>query len=272
MARPHVETGGQETVAVRATRRTAGAGRVGSSDVPDPQFFLLAGATVVLGAVVQSSVGLGLGMVAAPVLVVLEPSLMPGALLITNATMAMLTLTGDWRDVDWRGLGWALPARLIGSVAGAWAVAVMDARLLGGAVGGMVLLAVAASVVGDLRVGVRPATLLTAGALSGVTGTATTIGGPPMALLYQHEQAARVRGTLGAYFLLGILMSLAVLAGAGELGWTQVRTGLSLFPCVAAGFLIGRPLRRRFGTDGLRTALLAVVSVSGVLLVARAVF
>jgi uncharacterized protein len=242
-----------------------------SSVVPELQFFLLAGGVVLLGAVVQSSVGLGLGMVAAPVLVILEPSLMPGALLVTNATMALLTLTADWRHVDWGGLSWALPARVLGSVAGAWVVIVLDPRLLGGAVGLMVLLAVAASVWGDVRVGLRPATLMTAGTLSGVTGTATTIGGPPMALLYQHEPADRVRGTLGAYFLLGTVLSLLVLAAAGEFGVTHLKTGLLLFPCVAAGYLVGRPVRRRFSTAGLRTALLTVVTASGLLLLTRSV-
>lgn len=239
--------------------------------MPELQFFLLAGAAVLLGAVVQSGVGLGQGMVAAPVLVVLEPSLMPGGLLVANASMAMLTVTTDWRDIDWRGLGWALPARVVGSLGGAWAVAVMDPTWLGGAVGLMVLLAVAASLWGDVRVSIRPASLMTAGTLSGVTGTATTIGGPPMALLYQHEPASRIRATLGAYFFIGTVLSLVVLAGAGELSVPQIQTGLLLFPCVAAGFLIGRPIRRRFSTAGLRTALLAVVTLSGTLLLGRAV-
>ncbi|THA25842.1 sulfite exporter TauE/SafE family protein [Streptomyces sp. RKND-216] len=238
--------------------------------MPDPQFFVVAGLAVLVGALVQSCVGLGQGMVAAPVLIVVEPSMMPGGLLVANASMAMLTVTTDWRHIDWRGLGWALPARVVGSVGGAWVVAVLEPTVLGAAVGVMVLLAVAASLWGDVRVGIRPGTLVTAGTLSGVTGTATTIGGPPMALLYQHEPASRVRATLGAYFFIGTVLSLVVLAGAGELTVPQVQSGLLLFPCVLAGFALGRPTRRRFGTDGLRTPLLAVVSLSGILLLGRA--
>lgn len=238
--------------------------------MPDPSFFLAAGVAVLLGAAVQSGVGLGLGMVAAPVLVFLDPSLMPGALLVTNASLPMLTLAADWRHIDLRGLGWALPARVVGSVAGAWFVGVLDPRVLGGAVGVMVLVAVAASLRGGARVAISPATLLAAGTTSGVTGTATTIGGPPIALLYQHEPAPRVRGTLGAFFLGGTLLSIIVLAGTGELTALQVKTGLLLIPCVVAGFALGRPLCRRISTKALRAALLSVVSVSGVLLLARA--
>jgi uncharacterized membrane protein YfcA len=238
--------------------------------VPDPSFFLAAGVAVLLGAVVQSGVGLGLGMVAAPVLVFLDPHLMPGALLVTNVSMPMLTVAADWRHIDVRGLGWALPARVVGSVAGAWVVGALDPRLLGGAVGVMVLVAVAASLRGGTAVAISPRTLLAAGATSGLTGTATTIGGPPIALLYQNEPAPRVRGTLGAFFLGGTLLSLAVLAGTGQLTAVQVKTGLALVPCVVAGFAIGRPLCRRISTRGLRAALLSVVSVSGLLLLARA--
>jgi uncharacterized membrane protein YfcA len=238
--------------------------------VPDPSFFLAAGFAVLLGAVVQSGVGLGLGMVAAPVLVFLDPSLMPGALLVTNLTLPILTVVADWRHIDVRGLGWALPARVIGTLAGAWVVAAIDPRLLGGLVGAMVLLAVAASLRGGSRVSITPATLMAAGTTSGITGTATTIGGPPIALLYQNEPAPRLRGTLGAFFLCGTLLSLTVLAATGQLSAVQVKTGLLLVPCVLAGFAVGRPLCRRISTQGLRTALLSVVSVSGVLLLARA--
>ena len=46
--------------------------------MPPTTVFLVSGIAVVLGALVQSGVGLGLGVVAAPVVTLLDPSLMPG--------------------------------------------------------------------------------------------------------------------------------------------------------------------------------------------------
>jgi uncharacterized protein len=239
--------------------------------MPDISFLLIAGTAAFCGAAVQSGVGLGFGLVAAPVVAFVEPSLVPGTLLIATLSLPVMTLWSEWRHIDWHGLAWSLPARIPGALIGTWLVVVMAPRALGAIVGAMVLLAVAASLWAP-RLHITPFSLMAAGMTSGVAGTATSIGGPPMALLYQHETAPRVRGTLAGFFLVGTLMSLAVLASAGELHTEQVRAGLLLFPFVIAGFAAGRPLRTRIGTHGIRVALLCVVTVSGVALIFRSMF
>lgn len=238
--------------------------------MPDLTYFLIAGAAVLLGSLVQTGVGLGLGMLGAPVLVLLEPSLMPGALLTATTLLPLLTVCTEWRHIDWPGLAWGLPARIPGAVVGAWLVTVLEPEVLGAAVGASVLLAVAASVWGHGPVRVTPVSLVAAGAAAGVTGTATSVAGPPLALLYQHQPAPRVRATLGGFFLGGTVVSLLTLAAAGELTVRQLNTGFLLMPCVLAGFLLGRPLSRHLDTAGTRAALLVVVAVSGAVLLSRA--
>lgn len=238
--------------------------------MPELQFLLVAGVTVLLGSAVQSGVGLGLGLVAAPVLVVLEPSLMPGALLTATVVLPLLTVCTEWRHIDWRGLAWGLPPRIPGAVAGAWLVGVLDPRILGAVVGATVLAAVGLSALWRAPATLTPVSLLAAGTAAGVTGTMTSVAGPPLALLYQHQPAARIRGTLGGFFLAGTLISLLTLAAADELTAHQLYTGLLLAPCALAGFLLGRPLTRRVGARGLRTALLWIVALSGAALLVRA--
>ncbi|NKZ00196.1 sulfite exporter TauE/SafE family protein [Nocardiopsis alborubida] len=232
-------------------------------------FVVAAVAAVVVGAAVQSTVGLGLGMVAAPVLSFLDPTLVPGALLVTVIVLPGLTLLQEWRHVDWRGIAWGLPARLPGTALGVWVVAALEPRALAGAVGAMVLVAVVLSV-WSLRVRITPVSLVAAGALSGLTGTATTIGGPPMALLYQYEEPARVRATLAAFFLLGGAVSLTALALGGQMDARTAVVGACAIPFVVAGFLAGTVLRRRVDAGWLRVALLAVVSASALGLLAQA--
>ncbi|NIR59973.1 MAG: sulfite exporter TauE/SafE family protein, partial [Gammaproteobacteria bacterium] len=53
------------------------------------------------------------------------------------------------------------------------------------AVGALVLLAVAMSVAG-LKISPTRPTLITAGALSGFMSTVSSVGGPPLAITYQH--------------------------------------------------------------------------------------
>ncbi|MDA8370348.1 MAG: sulfite exporter TauE/SafE family protein [Nocardiopsaceae bacterium] len=236
--------------------------------MPDIWFLVIAGTAVLLGAIVQSSVGLGLGLVAAPVVAFLDPALIPGAMLITTSVLPVFSLMAEWRHIDWRGLAWAIPGRILGSAAGVWVVASLAPELLGAAVGAMVLVAAGLSI-RSIRVRVTPASLLTAGAVSGMTGTATSIGGPPIALLYQHETGPRVRATLAGFFLFGVGVSLLLLAVGGQLHEEEVRAGLWLIPFVVAGFLVGRPLRRAVDAGKMRVALLSVVTASGLVLLVR---
>lgn len=232
-------------------------------------FVLATMAAVVAGAAIQSTVGLGLGLVAAPVISLLDPTLMPGSLLIAVVILPALTLLQEWRHVDWRGVAWALPARLPGTVLGVWVVAALAPRSLAGAVGAMVLVAVVLSV-WSLRVHITPASLVAAGALSGLMGTATTVGGPPMALLYQYEPLARVRATLAAFFLFGALMSLTALSLGGQMDTRTAVVGVSAIPFVGVGFLLGNLLRRRANAGRLRVVMLCVVSASALGLLTQA--
>ena len=65
--------------------------------------------------------------------------------------------------------------------------------------------------VAGLRGDPRPPALLIGGVLAGVMGTIAAVGGPPLALLYQHAPGAQVRGTLSGLFFLGTIVSLAAL-------------------------------------------------------------
>lgn len=243
---------------------------IASPSMPDYlAFLLIAGTAVLVGAAVQSSVGLGLGLVAAPVISLLDPALMPGSMLIAAVALPVLTLVQEWRHVHWHGLAWGLPARVPGTVVGVWVVAVLEPRMLGAAVGVMVLVAVGLSL-WSIRVRITPVSLLAAGALSGVAGTATSVGGPPMALLYQYEPVRRVRGTLAAFFLIGAAISLAGLALGGQLDTRQVWAGLGAIPFLAVGFVLGHPLRRLVDAGRLRMVLLGVVTVSAAVLLVQA--
>lgn len=234
----------------------------------DEAFLLIAGAAVVIGATVQASLGLGLGLVAAPVVALLDPSLMPGAVLVTTAALPALTLISEWRHIDVRGMLWALGGRLIGTVGGVWVVAVLAPRTLSAAVGVMVLVTVGLTV-RTVRISPAPATLSIAGAISGVSGTATSIGGPPIAIVYQHEPGPRVRSTLSGYLVVGVIVSLAALALGGQLHQREVVAGAALLPFVLVGFILSRHVRRLIAGPRLRNALLLLVTISGVVLIGQ---
>ena len=74
--------------------------------------FLVAGIAVAMGALVQGGVGLGLGLIAAPVVTLLDPALMPGSMLVAGAALPVLILAREARHTDWPGVSWALAGRI----------------------------------------------------------------------------------------------------------------------------------------------------------------
>jgi uncharacterized membrane protein YfcA len=236
--------------------------------MPDLEFLLVAGLAAALGAIVQSGIGLGLGLVAAPIVTLLFPSLMPGSLLIAATVLPLFVVAKEVRHADWRGLRWAFGGRLAGTPVGVWFVALVPQRALGTAVGGMVLLAIGLSLWSG-RVPRNAGTLTGAGLLAGVMGTATSIGGPPIALIYQRESGPLIRATLSIFFTVGALLSVLTLAAVHQLPPRQIWAGLALTPFVVAGFVVSGPFRRYLDRGRTRNAVLVLTGLSAVVLMVR---
>jgi uncharacterized protein len=114
-----------------------------------------------------------------------------------------------------------------------------------------------------------PPALATAGVVSGAFGTAMAIGGPPVALLYQHEHGARIRSTLSAYFMLGTVLSVAGLAMAGHLHVRDAIPAALLVPFLLAGFALSGPARRLVDGGRIRYAVLGFAGLSALVLIGR---
>ena len=234
----------------------------------DTGVLLLAGLGVLVGAVVQGCVGLGLGLVAAPVMALLDPSLVPATILLVTSVLPVLTAVRELDDVDWSGLRFALGGRLPGVVLGSWIVVTQPPRTTAVVVAVVVLGAVVLSAT-SWEARPTPRSLLVAGVVSGVSGTATSIGGPPVAMLYQRAGGSTLRSTMGMYFLVGNVLSVAALAVAGEIGQRELLRALALLPFLLAGFWISGPLRGRVDGGRLRVAVLVVSAAGAVVLLVR---
>lgn len=227
-----------------------------------------AGLVVALGALVQGAVGYGMALVAAPLLALVEPSLVPVPLILLTSAHAVLVAVRDWRHADWTGIGWATLGRLPGTGLGVLAVVALSPRMFGAVVGLGVLICVLLSLL-SWRPRPRPGSLVVAGLVSGAGGTAASIGGPPIALLYQDAAGPRVRGTIGGYFVLGSVISLAALAAAGQVTGESLGRSAALAPFLLAGFALSGPARRVLDNGWTRRAVLVVAAVSAALLLGR---
>ena len=184
------------------------------------------------------------------------PSLVPALPLWLALLISGLMLAGERAHIDWRALAWALPARVPGTVVGAWLVLQFTETQIGVALALMTLVAVAVAV-RAAHIPVTPRTLVAAGFGAGVTGTATSIGGPAIALLFQREPPAVMRSTLSVFFFVGVLLSLTGLGVSGSIDAESWQVALVLAPGVVVGMLVGRAVRDRIHRDAFRAGVLA---------------
>lgn len=234
-----------------------------------PLLFAVLAVAVLASAFVQGASGMGFALIMAPLIGLLRPELLPVAVLVL-----MMPLNGQvaWRErraIDWRGVGWILVGRLPGTLAGLWLLVVLSQGQLDLAVGVVTILAVAGAAMAP-RFDPTPKAAVGAGLFTGVTETATSIGGPPLALLYQHAPAAVLRSTLAVCFLAGQVVSLASLALAGRVEGTTLAVALGLCPAVVLGAAVSRHAHHRISDRRLRGFVLVFAAVSGAMLVARA--
>jgi uncharacterized protein len=232
--------------------------------------YVIALGTVAVGALTQGALGLGFGMLAAPVLAIVDDDLVPGAVLVLGVTVAAIIAWQERGALDWRGIRWALVGRVLGTVLGVLALSWLDAEDFAIVLGSFILVAVVLSVAGWH---VRPtrSTLVGAGTVSGVMGTLTSIGGPPMALVYQRERAAQIRSTLAGFFLFGASLAIVSLTVSGQFGRGELVDGVRLLPGLLLGVVASRKLGRYLDNGWTRPALLALCTVAAIVLIVDAV-
>lgn len=217
---------------------------------------------VAVGSWLQGSVGFGLGLLAVPFLALIDTALVPGPILFASGCLTVTMLRRERDALRRDDLKWSLGGRVFGTLAAMAVLVAVPAERLGVLFGVLVLGAVALSASG-LHPATGPRTLVSAGLLSGFMATVASIGGPPMALLYQRESGASIRSTLSAYFLVGTVISLGGLYLVDRFGWLELRLGLLMLPGTWLGFAVSRWTTGLFDRGLIRPAILVVSAIAG---------
>ncbi|QRF58506.1 sulfite exporter TauE/SafE family protein [Variovorax paradoxus] len=233
------------------------------------QHLVLMSLAVLVAAFVQGATGVGFALIAAPVIGLVRPELLPVCVLVL---MLPLNLYVAWRErgaIDGTGARWITGGRVAGTAGGLWVLAALSAGQLSLFVG-------ASTVVAALVTLLMPAfspgrgAFVGAGLVTGITETATGIGGPPLALVYQHQPAPTMRSTIALCFLLGELVSLAVLLATGRVGLPQLQAAALLLPALVVGAVLSRLVHRRVNGRLLRIFVQLFAIVSGLVLLVKA--
>ncbi|HAT50858.1 MAG TPA: sulfite exporter TauE/SafE family protein [Alphaproteobacteria bacterium] len=233
-------------------------------DIPWGQLLPAWGA-VIIGAMIQGTIGFGLALVAAPLLLLIAPDMIPGPMMFATFALTFLTWWRERWAVHWKDIPWALTGRITGTLLGTVAMATIPSELL---ISTMGLLIVLASIMSAKLPPFQPSNRIAifAGILSGVIGTMTTAGGPPLVLAFQHVSGPRLRATLGAIFSIGIIFSLASLSLIDRFGLKEALLGSSFIPPILLGYLLSGPLLPIINKKLLRRFAIILAGSSGLLI------
>ncbi len=223
---------------------------------------------VSLGAVVQGSVGFGFALVASPLLVMLNPVFVPGPILFCGFFVSLFLTIRERNQFELKKISWAVIGRIIGSIIGASILPFLSLNGFSIFFGVLVIFAVILSSLG-ISISINRSTLLSAGFLSGFMGTTISIGGPPVALLFQNEKGPEFRSTISAFLCVGAFFSLVVLIIVGKFRIPELSMGLQMIPGVIIGFLFSKPIAQSLDQKNIRPIILAISGFSGLLILAK---
>lgn len=233
---------------------------------------LLCTVLALIGSTIQGTLGFGLGMLTSPIFAMIDRGFVPVALMVAVLPLTFGVAIRDREHIDSSGFRWALLGRFPGVFLGVVALRSMSHDTLAYAVSSAVLLAVLVSVITARRGQVVPTnapTLTGAGFASGFMGTVTSIGGPPIALVYSQGEPRRVRATIAAFFSVGAAITVIGFVLAGQIGRHELALTAVILPGVVGGLPLSSRLAHRLSPRVLRPLILVLCAFSGSLLLLR---
>lgn len=217
---------------------------------------------------VQGSVGFGLAVVSAPVLLMLNPEFVPGSMMVAAFILTILLARREHDSIERQEVLISSVSRMITTLPTAAVVSLIDQRAFSIVFAVAVLAAVGISFSG-YHLPFNRVNLALASGVSGITNTITAIGGPPMALVYQNQSGDHIRATLSVIFAIGTLISIIALACVGAFGWRDIVLGVALLPGVLTGFFVSRYTTPWLDARATRPAVLGVAGFSAAIILVR---
>jgi len=237
-----------------------------------------AGAAVMTGAALQSSIGFGFALVSAPLLfAATSPPEAVGLLIVLALEVSLLTLLTERRRPEpvWADVIPVVAFALPGALAGVAVLRALDELALQLLVTAGVLVALAVNLRAEHREPpppgaahdpprwARPA----AGLVSGALNTSTSTGGPPLVLLLMARglRPAVVRDTLTASFVgMAPVSAVALAVTSTSDAVPDAAAVAALVPLTAIGQLFGRRLFARLAHGRSYERVLTVVLLATV--------
>jgi uncharacterized membrane protein YfcA len=230
----------------------------------------------VLGAsIIQALFGFGFGLISVPLMIFFVD--LPTAVVTATAVSTVSCAIQWWesRAVQAREMSQRLVcSAIIGMPFGLWLLLNLDARLMKGILGIVVLFGVFLSIKGFDLQRLPKQFDYAMGVIAGVLSTATSTNGPPLVFLLhaRHFEPQDFRAVLNRVFTFLNFFTLVIFTLAGKMTGEALQLALLSIPVMGTGVFIGTRLRTRINPDHFRNLVIGLLTLSGLSAIANAIF
>lgn len=194
---------------------------------------------------------------------------------ILGLVVILFNLITLWKYIDFKFLLPVMVAAALGTPVGAFLLIKLNEQVLRIALGTIILISLALNEITHGKAVKKPSLPLgiIAGFVSGAFGGAYSISGPPVTLYFSNviEEKKVLKANLLFYFSVIIVARLPILAAQGVITTALAKTALILTIPLAVGLGAGLVLFRFLPSRWMRRIVQALLAVSSIVLIARAV-
>lgn len=215
-----------------------------------------------VGAIVQGSAGIGLGLVASPILLSIDPSFAPGPLLIGGVVVGARHMAAEWEDLDRPTLGRSLIGLPIGAIGGLAVLRVMAADTLSLMIG-LLICAAALFLLSGVNVRRTNTVDVMTGAASAFTSITAALPGPPLVIGFADLSPRCLRCTVSVFVAATSAFAFVGLVAIGRFGQHEATLLAVMVPGLLLGVVLSRWTRPLLDRHWFRPAILALSFAGG---------
>ncbi len=225
---------------------------------------------VFLGALLQSSVGIGFALIVTPCLLLLNSSYVPVPSLFLVGMLSAFNLFRFQHSLDFKKLSFILVGRLPGILVAVVIFGIFNPIGLNIFIGAVLIFSTFLSI---CRWQIQPHfwNLFSGGFCGGIMGTITGMGGPAVAIVLQNCPKNIFLSTISFYFILGNIISLTALAIAGIANTTHLILSILWIPSAILGFFLAPFVITYINTENFKKIIQIICLLAGASLILRTI-
>lgn len=222
---------------------------------------LLITAIMMLGAALQASAGFGSGLLAVPLLGLVDVRLVPAPVLFAYIFLSAFIFLREREAVSYQHQKFLITGLAFGSVLSLIPLYYIPLTLFPMVAAVLVLIGVGLSLFHS-HIPLSRNNLLLGGTVSGLMNTLAGLSGPPMALVLQFQSPSFIRANLALAFIVASCFSIAILAFKGLFSMSDMVLGSIMVPGMFMGVLVGQKFTRSLNAQHSRWIILTLASAS----------